>query len=209
MDIQFYGANCISLGYKNTRLVFDDNLSELGKKSVLKNGDVALFTTQRVNVTGVDTRLFIDSPGEYEISDISIKGIAARSHIDSVNAHNATMYKVSAGDISLLVTGHVYPHFNDDQLEAIGIIDVIVIPVGGHGYTLDPKGALTVIKELEPKLIIPTHYDNGSIKYPVPQLSLNQVLSELSMEPKETVAKLRIKAADLSDVAQLVILQTD
>ncbi len=209
MDIQFYGANCLSLSYKTTRIVLDDNLKQLGKKNILRNGDVALYTTSSVGITDVEPRLIIDSPGEYEVSDISINGIEARAHTDESGTNQAVMYKISVADINLLITGHIFPELNDNQLEAVGMIDVLVIPVGGHGYTLDPKGALTIIKELEPKLIIPTHYDDKSLKFPVPQMSLAEALSELGMEPREPLSKLRLKAADLSEVTQLVVLKSD
>ena len=207
MDIQFYGANCISIVHKATRIVVDDNLADLGKRSILKPDDIALFTGAFERKTLPAARLILDSPGEYEVADISIMGLAARHHQDEPEQHNATMYKITAGDINLLVTGHVFPQFDDSQLEAIGLVDVVMIPVGGHGYTLDPKGALTVIKEIEPKLVIPTHYESSSVKYPVPQLSLTDALKEIGMEPKETAPKLKLKPTDLSDVMQLVVLE--
>jgi L-ascorbate metabolism protein UlaG (beta-lactamase superfamily) len=204
MDLQFHGANCIVLTYKGTRLVIDDNLVDLGGKSVIKNDDVALFTGPHGGSNGA--RITFDSPGEYEVADISIIGIAARAHIDA-EGQNATMFKFVVGDQSVLVTGHILPELSDKQLEAIGIVDVMFVPVGGNGYTVDPIGALKLIKEVEPKLVIPTHYDDKSLKFPVPQQELSVALHELSMEPKETVAKLRIKPGELSDVTQLVVLE--
>lgn len=209
MDIQFYGANCISLNNKSTHIVIDDNLEELGKKSVVKNDDVALYTFALEGKSQPKAKLTIDCPGEYEVSDISIVGIPARAHTDEPGKHSAIMYKITTSDLNILITGHVYPEFSEAQMESIGMVDVVVIPVGGHGYTLDPHGALTVIKEIEPKLVIPTHYDIKGINYPVPQTSLSDALKELSMESKETVAKLKIKPAELSDVTQLVVLEAD
>src|SRR5579871_5779234 len=93
----------------------------------------------------------------------------------------ATMFKLIAGDQSVLISGHIYSKLSESQLEAIGIVDVLIVPVGGHGYTLDPTGALQLIKAIEPKLVIPTHYADKSLNYPVPQLELSEVLKELSM----------------------------
>jgi L-ascorbate metabolism protein UlaG (beta-lactamase superfamily) len=203
VDLQFYGANCFVLTYKGTRVVVDDNLAELGAKSVLKADDVALFTGPHQSAGG---RLALDSPGEYEVSDISITGIAARSHMDE-DGLKATMFKVTAGELSVLFTGHIYPELSDDQLEAIGLVDLMVVPVGGHGYTVDPVGALKLIRAIEPKLVIPSHYDDKALKLPTPQTELPIALNELAMEPKETVAKLKLKPTDLTDVTQLVILE--
>ncbi|HSW37327.1 MAG TPA: MBL fold metallo-hydrolase [Candidatus Saccharimonadales bacterium] len=206
MDLQFYGANCVSLTYKGTRLVLDDNLAELGAKSVIKAGEVALYTMAH-EAPAVEAKIVIDQPGEYEIADISIIGIAARAHIDEEGQHTATIYKVIAGDLNVLFTGHVHPDLSEDELEAIGLVDVMFVPVGGSGYTLDPVGALKVIKEVEPKLIIPTHYADKVLKYPMPQLDLEAALKELAMEPKETVAKLRLKPAEVGDITQLLVLE--
>ncbi|HVI60573.1 MAG TPA: MBL fold metallo-hydrolase [Candidatus Saccharimonadales bacterium] len=205
MDLQFYGANCVSLTHKGTRFVIDDNLADLGAKSILKPDDVALFTAA-VHEKPAAARLVFDSPGEYEVADISVVGVAARAHTDD-DGLRATMFKLLLGETSVLFTGHVYPVLSDAQLEAIGMIDVLVVPVGGNGYTLDPVGALKLIKAIEPKLVIPTHYADKSLKYPVPQQDLGAALKEIGMEPKETISKLKLKPTELTDVAQLVILE--
>jgi L-ascorbate metabolism protein UlaG (beta-lactamase superfamily) len=206
MDIQFYGANTIVVGTKQARLVVDDNLSELGGKSAAKEGDVALFTGPHADPQA-PAKIVINQPGEYEVSNISVFGIAARAHIDEEKQKTVTMYKVLMEDISMLFVGHVYPELSDRQLEDIGMVDVMFVPVGGNGYTLDGIGALKLIKKIEPKLIIPTHYDDATFHFPVPQQQLDQALKALAMEPKETVPKLKLKAADLSDTMQLVVLE--
>lgn len=206
MDVQFYGANCIVLGGKNIRIVIDDNLAELGGKSIAKEGDIALFTGAH-GQPAHQAKIVISQPGEYEVGGVSIYGIAARAHIDEEKGKNATMYKLMMEDLNVLVTGHVYPELSDAQLEAIGMVDVLFVPVGGNGFTLDPIGALKLIKKIEPKLIIPTHYDDPALKYPMPAQTLEQALQGLAMEPKETVAKLKVKPAELGDVAQLVVVQ--
>lgn len=208
MDIQFYGANCLSFSTagNKVRVVIDDNLADLGGKSITKPGDIVLFTGAHGD-PAVETKLVIDQPGEYEVSDVSVYGMQARAHMDEADAHTATMYKVITKDLSIFIPGHIYPDLSDEQLEAIGMVDVMCIPVGGSGYTLDPIGALKIIKKIEPKIIIPTHFDAKGITYPVPQQDLAHVLHELSMEPKETVAKLRLKSSDLPDLTQLIVLE--
>ena len=141
------------------------------------------------------------------MAEISIIGVAARAHVDETGTQAATVFKLIAGDQNILFTGHIYPELNDTQLETIGPVDIMVVPVGGHGYTVDAVGALKLIKEIEPKLVIPTHYADKSLKFPVPPVELTDVLKELGMEPKETVAKLKLKPGELSDVTQLVILE--
>lgn len=206
MDLQFHGANCISISTANTRLVIDDNLADLGGKTVTKAGDMALFTGIHPEAVK-DTKLTIDMPGEYEAGDFSIYGVAARAHIDEDKQQNATIYKIIAKDIRLVVLGHIYPSLSDSQLERIGPIDVLVTPVGGNGYTLDPTGALKLIKQLEPKVVIPTHYADSKLSFPVPQQELSQALHDLAMEPAETVSKLKLKHGAFAEGMQLTVLE--
>ena len=206
MDIQFYGANCIALATKQARVVIDDNLVDLGGKAIVKNGDIALFTMAHEKAVQ-GAKITIDQPGEYEVSGVSIYGIPARAHIDEASGRTATMYKLIIDDLRILVTGHVYPELSDKQLEQIGMIDVMLVPVGGNGYTLDGVGALKLIKKVEPKLVVPTHYDDSQLTFPVPQQPLQDALRSLAMEPKESVAKLRVKPSELSDTTQLVVVE--
>lgn len=207
MDVQFYGANCISIGNKQFRIVIDDNLEDLGKKSILKNGDIVLYTGAH-GTPKVDSSLIVNHPGEYEVGGVSLYGIAARAHMDEANKKDATIYKIIVDDVRILVTGHIYPELSERQLEGIGTVDVMFVPVGGNGYTTDPVGALKLIKKVEPKLVIPTHYDDKGLNYVVPQQSLEQAVAALSMEPKETVEKLRLKASEFGDTTQLVIVKS-
>lgn len=206
MELQYHGANCVKVTVKKATLVIDDTLAELGLKSVSRAGDIALFTGPH-GTAAADAKLIIDQPGEYEVSDVSIQGIAARAHMDAEGLPLSTIFRVVAEDIRLVVMGHIYPELNDAQLEAIGTVDVLVIPVGGNGYTMDGIGALSLIKKLEPKIVIPTHFADKEVNYPVPQQELDEALKSLAMEPKEYVARLKIKPIDLTDTTQLVVLE--
>jgi L-ascorbate metabolism protein UlaG (beta-lactamase superfamily) len=206
MDIQFHGANCVSVSVKQTRIVIDDNLSDLGLSKAIRPDDIALYTSKEEK-QDPKASLVIDLPGEYEVGDVSVFGIAARSHVDEAGTLNSTIFKIIANDISLLVLGHIYPELSDDELENIGVVDVLFVPVGGHGYTLDAQGALKMIRGIAPKIVVPTHYEDKDIKYPVPQEGLDEAIKILAMEPKERVAKLKLKVADLTDTTQLIILE--
>ncbi len=206
MDIQFYGANCLVISSKQTRIIIDDNLATLGGKSVTKEGDVCLFTADHPVVT-TKPKIVIDMAGEYEASNVSIFGMQAQSHMDTDKQKSATMYKLTWGETNILITGHIYPKLTETQLEAIGLIDIMFVPVGGNGYTTDATGALQLIKQVEPKLVIPTHYADSSLSYEVPQQSLEEALKGLGMEPKETTKKLQYKPGEASDTTQLVILE--
>lgn len=205
MEFQYYGGNCVRISTKNTVFVVDDNLAELGAKSITKPDNVALFTA--LPTTSPEARLVITDPGEYEVSEVSIFGIAARSHMDEAGKKSATIYKLLYEDTRVCVLGHIYPDLTEDELEEIGTVDILITPVGGNGYTLDGVGALSLIKQIEPKLIIPTHYADKALKYEVPQLPLEEALKGLSMEPKEPIAKFKPRPADYGETTQLVVLE--
>lgn len=206
MDAQFYGANCLVISGKQARLVIDDNLASVGGKTIAREGDVALFTFTQDEPTSA-AKLIIDQPGEYEVSGVSVYGIAARAHTDVEGQKTATIYKLVLDDTSVLVTGHIYPELSDSQLEAIGMVDFMFIPVGGNGYTLDGVGALKLIKKIEPKVIVPTHYDDSALAFPVPQHALEDAIKTLAMEPKEPTSKMKLKATELTDAMQLIVLE--
>jgi L-ascorbate metabolism protein UlaG (beta-lactamase superfamily) len=206
MEVQFYGANCVRLVNKKAAITVDDNLAGLGLKSVTKAGDIALFTNVH-EVPSVDVKLLIDAPGEFEVANVSVQGIAARAHMDEEDKKTATIFRIEAEDLRIVVLGHVHPDLTDKELEAIGTVDVLIMPVGGNGYTLDPIGALKVLKKIEPKMVIPTHYEDSAVKYEVPQQPLEEALKTLAIEAKETLPKIKLKSADLTETMQLVILE--
>lgn len=205
MELSFFGANCLRISTKKAQVVIDDNLDKLGLKPVTKPTDISLYTFSGVFAGG--SRFVADMPGEYEISGIVIHGVGARGHRDEEGSHSAVIYTIAADDLKVAVLGHIYSELSEEQLEQIGRVDIVVVPVGNSGYTLDAIGALKLIKQIEPKVIIPTHYADKAIKYDVPQIELAEALKSLAMEPSETIAKYKPRSIDLTDTARLVILE--
>lgn len=206
MELQYFGANCTRILTKKASIIIDDNLGELGLKQQAKAGDIVVFTGAHGDLD-VDSKIVIDRPGEYEISGVSIIGLAARAHMDEEGSKTATIFKLVSDDIRILVTGHVYPDLSEEQLETIGLVDIIIIPVGGNGYTLDGVGALKIIKQIEPKVIIPVHYADKAINYPVPQQDLKSVLQNMGIESKQTIQKLKIKNTEVPEGTELITLE--
>lgn len=206
MEFQYFGGNCVRITTKDASIIVDDNLERLGGKSQVKKDDIVLHTAYDKEHKS-EGFITIDQPGEYEVSKISIQGISARSHMDEEKIQSATIFKLTNSELRTVITGHIYPDLDEAQLEKIGIVDVLIIPVGGNGYTLDAVGALKVIKQIEPKIIIPVHYADSKLKYEVPQAHLEDILKNMSMEATETTTKLKLKASDLPEVAQLIILE--
>ena len=57
-------------------------------------------------------------------------------------------------------TGDLGEPFNEDQLEMIGHVDIVLLPVGG-AYTMGPENAKKVVEQLNPKIAVPMHYYNN------------------------------------------------
>lgn len=206
MELQYYGANCIRLNAKKASIVIDDNLEQVGLKSITKPGDIYLRTSKSLPEQK-GARFTAETPGEYEIAGTIIHGVAARANMDEEGQQSAVIYTITVDDVKVVVLGHIYPDLSDEQLEQIGMADVAIVPVGGNGYTLDGVGALKVIKKIEPKIIIPTHYADKAVKYEVSQAPLSEGLKGLAMEPTETTPKYKIKPTDLGSTAHLIVLE--
>lgn len=206
MELIYFGANCIKINTKKATLVVDDNLLLVGLKSVTRPSDISLRTNLTIPAAK-EAKFSAEMPGEYEVSGVIIHGVAARGHMDEENKASAIIYTLEADDVRVALVGHIYPELTEAQLEQIGMIDIAVVPVGGNGYTLDGVGALKVIKQLEPKIVIPTHYADKQVKFEVPQQDLAEALKGLAMEPAETVAKLKVKPLELTDSTKLIVLE--
>jgi L-ascorbate metabolism protein UlaG (beta-lactamase superfamily) len=194
-DLEYKGGNTVVFSSKKVSLTTDPKLSLVGLKDIKTKDEVELATETRFSVKNPEARIIIDSPGEYEIGDFTIHGIAATRHIDTPEQEKlSTVYRIECGDVKIAVLGNIDAKLNEDQLEAIGVVDILIIPVGGGGYTLDATSAAALTRSIEPKAVIPIHYADPGLKYEVPQDELAPFVSELGA-PVETTAKYKIKSS--------------
>ena len=194
-EIECKGANAVVLSTRNTTAVFDPKLSIHGLKDVKVKDAVEIVTEDRFSLVGEGEKLLINGPGEYEIGDFSIRGIAAQRHIDTEEAEKiATVYRVEIGDVRLAVLGNIAPKLSDEQLEELGVVDILILPVGGGGYTLDATDAVRITRQIEPKVVVPVHFADDGMKYEVPQDELETFNHELSAAV-EITAKYKLKSA--------------
>ena len=194
-EVEYKGANCIVVSSKKVNVVVDPKLSLVGLKDANVKDAVELATEARFAINSEDAKLVVEGPGEYGIGDFDIHGIAAQRHLDTENDPKiSTMYRIEAGDIRIAVIGNIYEKLSEDQLEEIGIVDVLVLPIGGNGYTLDATGAATITRQVDPKVVVPIHYADPAVKYEVPQGEFETFVSELG-SPVEEMPKLKLKSA--------------
>lgn len=200
MEIERKGANCVILTVKKSTFVVDPKLSGYGLKDQAAGATAELLTQSGFAAPGGEETVIIDGPGEYEVHNCSIKGIAARIHSQPADAaKEATIYRMDFDDLSVAVLGHVQPELTEDELEAIGVVDVLILPVGGNGYSIEPKEAVSLVRTIEPKIVVPTHYAEEGVSYEVPQLPLEEFLKELGGKHEEPTPKLKLKAGVLPE----------
>ena len=179
-DIEYKGGNSIIVKSKNTTVVFDPKLSVNGLKDLALNDCVEVLTEDRFKVEGNNVKLIIRYPGEYEFGDFTIYGIPAYRFIDTKDSNPAgVIYRVEVGDVSILVLGNIQPKLTDNQLEEIGMVDIMIAPIGGGG-TLDGQNVADLAEQIEPKVIIPIHYEDGKMKYEVPQDGIEKFIEQMS-----------------------------
>ena len=179
-EIEYKGGNAVIITTKKSRLIIDPKLSVVGLKDLSVKDSIELATEERFVVGDSEARIIIDSPGEYGIGGFDIRGISAQRHLDDEKLPFAsTIYRIEVGDTRIGAIGNIFGKLSDDQLEELGILDILIIPVGGGGYTLDATDAVKLVRKIDPKIVIPVHYADSGLKYEVPQDDVKTFISEL------------------------------
>lgn len=200
MTITWFGQSCFRIECKEGSVLIDPFDKTVGLKVPRVKDDLILVTHPHYdhnNLEGVEGETFvISNPGEYEIKGIHVQGIS--SFHDKAQGEERgmnTIYRIKAEDMVVCHMGDFGEgKLSDEQVEAIGDIDILMVPVGGH-FTIDAKEAVEVISQIEPKVIIPMHYK-------VPGLTIKELegpekfIKELGLTA-ENVDKFKITAKTL------------
>lgn len=194
-EIEYKGGNSVVISSKKTTVMVDPKVSIVGLKDLKVSDEVELVTEDRFRVESSDAQLIIESPGEYEVGDFTIRGIAAQRHIDAEGEGlKSTIYRLETTEVRTALIGNIDPKLTEEQLEGIGVVDVLILPVGGNGYTLDATSAATIVRQVEPKVVIPVHYGDNGLQYEVAQDPLELFIKELGA-PVESAAKYKVKTS--------------
>ncbi len=173
MDVTYLGGGSVKLSAKQLTVLCDPGE---GKKV---NADVVLVTSPDVKVSATEA-MVIDGPGEYEVKGALITGIATQLHTDE-SGQRGTSYVIEADGVTTAFLGNIAPTLSNEQLDPISGADILIVPVGGHGLTLDADAAAQLVGQIEPKYVIPTHYNDGTT-YAMPQDDLSKFTSEMGMK---------------------------
>ena len=115
-----------------------------------KNNDkisLTLRTTTKLPLSSYTPLDLIQGAGDYEVSDVKILGIPLNKESDTKSLRTA--YVVTMDGMNLFFPGDVKTDLGEDFLEDIGEVDLFF--VSGEA---DTKEALTLIKNIEPKIVI-------------------------------------------------------
>lgn len=207
IEIEYKGGNALTVKSNQSRMFIDPNLSEIGLKNLKTAGGIELATEDRFSLKDPDATVIINGPGEYGIADFDVAGFSALRHIDGESDEKlSTIYRVEIGtEARIAVVGNVAGKLSEEQYENIGVVDILIIPVGGNGYTLDAKDAVALVKNIEPKVVIPVSYSDKGVKYEVAQDDVELFIKELGTQNVEKTAKYKVKsAAALPEVLTVV-----
>lgn len=200
MLITWFGHSCFRLESKDVSVLIDPFSPEIGLRPPKIKDAVLLVSHQHSdhnNVEGASKEcLLIKGPGEYEAKGVFIKGIQS-FHDKSQGQERGlnTIYSIKIEDISVVHLGDFgQEKLSEEQIEKIGDVDVLMIPVGGT-YTINYKEAVEAVQEIEPKIVIPMHY-----KIPGLKLDLDgpdKFLKEISLAPEKADKSYKIQKKNM------------
>ena len=212
MTITWYGHSCFRLESKDMSLIIDPFSKDIGLKPPRLAKDNIVLTTHNHfdhnNTEGAQEQaLIINGPGEYERGGIQIEGIMSYHDEQEGKARGLnTIYVIRMEGLKLCHLGDLgQPELSPEQADAIGDIDVLFIPVGGK-YTIDGKTAADIVKEIEPKIIVPMHYKISGLNVDV-DTNLG-FLKEIGIKPEEVGASWKINEKSLpTEETKLIVFK--
>ena len=215
MIIQWFGQSFFKINTKNSTgedvvVAIDPFDKSYGLKVPTKFGaDIVLVSHEHKDHSNVDlikeTSLspepfVISGPGEYEVKGVMIYGIPA-FHDDKEGAERGeiTMFLIESEGIWLAHLSDLgQKTLEDNQLEQLKEVDVLMTPVGGT-FTIDAKEASKIISQVEPRVIIPMHYNLPGLKFKSGAKldGVDKFIKEEGIKAEEVEGKLKINKKDL------------
>lgn len=206
MVITYYGAQFFKIQFGDTVLAINPVSKDSGWKAPRFGADIVLVSANDPFFNGVENVSFgdkkpfvINGPGEYEIKNIFIKGIPSESSVGSLPAASATqagekklntVYVLQVDKMNICFLGALSSKtLPAESREAIDGVDILFAPIGGADR-LSTTDAYSIAISLEPKIIIPMDYDEGSEAF-------KKFLKEGGTQKTESLDKLTVKQKDI------------
>jgi len=217
MEITYLGHSCFRIKGKKNIIVTDPYEDSVGFKIPRASADIITLSHHHQDhnnisaVKGTTKRkepFIVDGPGEYEISGVSIFGIAS-FHDKSGGAKRGenTIYLITIDGLRLAHLGDLGHKLTEAELEELDGVDILFIPVGGT-YTIDDNEAIEVIGQIEPRVIIPMHYKTSDMKSDFGiEITVDDFLKAIGEEANKAKDKLIISKDKLPEEREIVVLK--
>jgi len=204
-DIQYLGHSCFRLRGRDAIVLTDPFDRSVGVDIGRPTAHIVTVSHNHPdhnNIAAVkplrDQLFTIEGAGEYEVSGILISGV--RTYHDSKKGAELgknTVYVIHMDDVVFCHLGDLGHELTTQQLEDIGAVDVLFIPVGG-GETISPATASSVISQIEPRIVVPMHYAlPGQQTFMTDLAPLEKFTHELGLKDVVAEEKLSVTAANL------------
>ena len=204
MVISWFGLSSFKISFGSLSLITDPFSKTTGLMPprgqtdlvILSNAESELYSNR--DTVGDENTFVVDSPGEYDVKGLFIRGVAGRG---------ATIYSIRMEDIRLGFLGSLKEtELSDEQVEELGEIDILFVPVGGHSVC-DAEEAVKIVNQLEPRFVIPMHYAQSGLKTSLDKVE--QFLKELGGTKAAPQEKFTLKKSDLavSDKTEVIVLE--
>jgi L-ascorbate metabolism protein UlaG (beta-lactamase superfamily) len=208
MDINWLGHSCFRLKGKQATIVTDPFPPDLGYTLGKPTADIVTVSHQHPGHAyykgiGGDPKV-IAGPGEYEVKGVLIIGIATFHDADGGQKKGRnTVYLIELDGITVCHLGDLGHVLTAEQVEEIDDVDVLLLPVGG-GSTINAATATEVIRQIEPKVVIPMHYQTPVLKREL--APVDGFLKEMGIERPTSQPKLSFNPSSLPVSTQVFLL---
>ncbi len=196
MQIQYFGLSSFKITTKGATIITDPFHKDSGLTPPRGAADLLILAEKKSKlysaVSGVSGEHFdITDPGEYDVKGVTVAGVPLKQGEKYI-----TIFLIESEDVRILNLSHINDFsLKEDELEELGDIDILILPVGGN-IVLSASAASKLVNEIEPKIVIPSHYKmNGLILDLDP---LDKFVKEMGGK-KEDMEKLTIKKKDLME----------
>ena len=207
MDITYLGHSCFRIRGSQAIIITDPFPPGLGYTLGKQTADIVTVShgdpshSYAQGVTGAHT---IKGPGEYEIAGVLVLGVTTfHDAVKGQTKGKNTVYLFEIDGVNICHLGDIGHIPTDDQLEQIGSIDILMVPVGGVS-TINANMAAQIVRKVEPKIVIPMHYKTAKTKRDLEPVEA--FLKEMAVTLAEPRPKLAVTKANLPLTLQVVVL---
>jgi L-ascorbate metabolism protein UlaG (beta-lactamase superfamily) len=214
MDISWYGLSCFRIREAGVTVVCDPFDKSVGLALPKLKADIVTVSHDRPGHNAAERVVgegkLLRGPGEYEVHNVFVSGLATyhRKRKGGELERNIA-YFFEFGDLTVGHLGDIGEIPDKSEMEAlnVGEVDVLIVPVGG-GDTLDPARAVEVISMLEPRLVVPMHYQHAGLVSTLAEKlePVEKFLKEFGVSAPDRQETLRLTKSNLPDETQVVLL---